>query len=38
MFTFLRDVIQFLHTVAEKGLYRSSDDGDDGRCECSLLE
>jgi hypothetical protein len=38
MFTFLRNVIQFLHTVAENGLYRSPDDGDDGRCELSLLE
>jgi len=38
MFTFLSAVYLFLHTVAENGLYRSPDDGDDGGCEWSLLE
>ena len=33
MFIFLSGVIQILHTVAENGLYRSPDDGVDGRCE-----
>lgn len=33
MFIFFSGVIQFLHTVAENGLYRSPDDGDGGRCE-----
>jgi hypothetical protein len=40
MFILLSGVIQFLHTVDENGLYtsRSTDDGDGGRCERSLLE
>ena len=33
MFIFLSGVVQFLHTVAENGLYKSPDDGDDGGCE-----
>ena len=33
MFIFLSGVVPFLHRVAENGLYRSPDDGDDCRCE-----